>query len=438
LANWFANLFNSVSSEERSGYSVTSEDPFAPLYEQLGLESISVKVNPRAAMGIATFYGCVRLISNLVSSTPFGVFKSLEGSGSERLTSHPLNYILSVRTNDQMSPMIAMRTMVLNCLVHGFAIARIQKNGRNQPSSLFPYPSQNVGILEDPKSGRVFFQVIDNGELLYLAEDEVVYLKDLSFAGTTGGSIIKWQASTIKLDLLTGSFVERYYEKGTFIGGFLETPIPSNDAESARITKERVVDALEGGRGFGFAVLGPGIKWHPVSRSPVESELIKIFAKSDQDIAKMFNTPLSMIGDTQGDTSWGAGVQQAFIRLTNTVIIPIATQIEQEINYKCFRKDEILAGCYSKFNFRNLLRGDSQAYGEYVAKMIQVGVYSPDEVRAWDEMSPIPGGLGAKYYMQGAMTPMERLGEMTNNNNLSNDTGKTISAADNIGGSGGD
>jgi len=417
-----------------------SGDPFAPLYEQLGLEGITVNVNARAAMGISTFFGCVRLISNLTATTPFAVYKELEAGGAKREKGHPLDYLLTIRTNDQMAPIIAMRTMVLNCIVHGFSIARIDKNGRNQPISIFPFPSQNVGILEDPKSTRVFFQVVEDGELKYYAEDEVIYLKDLSFNGIKGGSIIKWQDATIKLDLLTGGFVQKYYEKGTFIGGFLETPIPANDAESARITKERVVESLEGGKngGFGFAVLGPGIKWHPVSRTPVESELIKIFDKSDRDIAKMFGVPLSLIGDTEKTTSWGTGVEQMFIGLTRSVIIPIATQIEQEVNYKCFRRDELKAGYYTKFNFKALLRGDSAAYGEFVARMIQIGVYSPDEVRALDEMSPIPGGWGAKHYMQGAMVPMERLGEVTNNNNLSNDTGKTISAADSSGSSGSD
>ncbi|WP_255356481.1 phage portal protein [Dyadobacter sp. Leaf189] len=394
-------------------------------------------MSARTAMGISTFFGCVRLISNLTASTPYAVYKELEGGGSKRAKTHPLDYLLTVRSNDQMAPIIAMRTMVLNCIVHGFSIARIDKNGRNQPVSYFPYPSQNVGILEDPKSGRVFFQVVDNGDLKYFAEDEVIYLKDLSFNGIKGGSVIKWQDATVKLDLLTGSFVQRYYEKGTFIGGFLETPIPANDAESAKITKERVVESLEGSKngGFGFAVLGPGIKWHPVSRTPVESELIKIFDKSDRDIAKVFGVPLSLIGDTEKTTSWGTGVEQMFIGLTRSVIIPIATQIEQEINYKCFRRDELQAGFYTKFNFRALLRGDSKAYGEFVARMIQIGVYSPDEVRALDEMSPIPGGWGAKHYMQGAMVPMDKLGEFHINKKPDNDTGETISASDDGGSS---
>ena len=364
-------------------------------------------------MGISTFYGCVRIISNLLSSTPFGVYKELESGGSEREKIHPLYYALGIRSNRNMSPVIAKRTMIMNCLVFGFAIARIDRNVKRQTVSYYPYPSDIVNVYQDERTGFYFFQVTDNGKLLTFSEDDVIFLKDLSFDGTKGVSLINWQSKTIKLDLLTKEFASKYYENGTFIGGFLETPLEAKNKEAAVEYKRRIIESLEGQNGgAGFAVLGPGIKWHPVSRSPVESEMMALFNKSDKDIAKMFGVPLSLIGDTEKQTSWGTGVEQMFIGLVRSVLIPLATQIEEEFNYKCFRLDEIQKGYYTKFNFRALLRGDSAAYGEYMTKMIGVGVYSPDEARAFDEMAPIEGGFGSRHFTQGANVPLDRIDDI--------------------------
>lgn len=388
-----------------------------------GLEGISARVNARTAMGISTFFGCVRLISNLTSSNSFDVYKELSDGGSDKAKKHSLHYLLTTRPNLQMTPVVFKRTMVCNAIVHGFSIAQVTKDEKRSPTSLIPYPSHNVSIIEDTHTGFFFFRVTHNNATFYLSEDEVIFLKDLDFDGRYGGSIIDWQSKTIKLDLLTTGFAEKYYEKGTFIGGFLETPIPANDNESAKIYKKRVVESLKGeDGGFGLAILGPGIKWHSVARTPVESQLMEIFNKSDRDIAKMFNVPLSLIGDTEKQTSWGTGVEQMFIALTRSVIIPIAQQIEEEFNFKCFRRDEIDDGYYTQFNFRALLRGDSAAYGEYVTKMLQNGTYTHDEVRAFDNMAPIPGGFGKRHYINGAQIPVDKIDEFLSSKTKDNGT----------------
>jgi HK97 family phage portal protein len=433
LTNWYDSIAGFFSTAESRG---VSNSPTAGLKDEaalarlLGFDRIYARANSRTAMGISTFFGCVRLIVNLTSSTPIGVYQYLKTGGSESRPDHQLDYLLSVRPNPQMTPIIAIATLVINFKVHGAAIAKIIRDKNRRPIGIFPVPTQDVNFIEDPATGVYFFQITTNGLNEVLSEDDVIFLKDLGFDGRIGTSVINWQSAVIKLDALTHKFAENYYEKGTFIGGFLETPLDADDEDSAKEYKKRVVESLSGkDGGLGLAILGPGIKWHAVSRTPLESQLVEIFNKSDKDIAKMFGVPLSLIGDTEKQTSWGTGVEQMFIGVTRSVIMPIAVQMEQEIRYKCFRTDEIKGGYYVKFNFRGLLRGDSTQFSNYVRTMVNSGLYSIDEVRALEEMPPLPDGLGSRNMVQGAMVPLEFMEEFIKSRNKQTASGKTDNSA---------
>jgi HK97 family phage portal protein len=403
---WLTKRHLQTNGAQSAPYSLT-DDAIARI---LGIETLSANASPRTAMGIATFFGCVRFISDLIASQPYGLYKKLPGGGSASATDHPLHDLIHTRPNAQMSSFIARRTLVMNFIVYGYAVAQIYRDENYRTVGFKPFPSSKVSVLEDPLTGFNFFQITTNSGMLTLSEDEVIFLKDTSFDGTTGGSIVKWQPKTIKTELLIKNFTERFYEKGTFMSGFLTTDLDPKNHEAAKIYKERFVEALEGDEtgGYGFAILGMNAKWEKVGITPIEAQILPLLERTDKEICKMFGVPLAMIGDTEKTTSWGTGVEQAFIGVTNTVIIPKAIQIEQEIDYKCLSASERKKGYYTKMNFRNLLRGDAKSYGEYIAKMVQIGAFNQDEVRAWEEMAPIEGGHGKYYWIQGAMMRIDQ------------------------------
>lgn len=433
MGSWFTNPFKSkrsLSTESLSGTYGLTDDAFARI---LGLDTISANATPQTAMGIATFFGCVRFISDLIASQPFNLHKKLKSGGSETASDHPLYDLIHTRPNAQMSSFIARRTMVANLLVYGYAVAHIVRDEDNRPIAIKPYPSSKVSILEDPETGFNFFHITTASQHLILSEDDVIFLKDVSFDGTIGSGITKWQKKTIKTGLLIANYTEKYYEKGTFMSGFLTTNIDPKNKEAAKIYKERMVEAMQGNDtgGYGFAILGDGAAWHSVAQTPVESQIIPFLERGDKDICKFFGVSPAMIGDTEKQTSFGTGVEQSFIGVTNSVIIPKATQIEQEFDYKCLSARERKAGYYTKMNFRNLLKGDAKSYGEFIAKMVQIGAYNLDEVRAWDEMSPIEGGYGKEHYMQGAMVPLSELKKLISSKNQENGQRQTVSTSDN-------
>jgi HK97 family phage portal protein len=434
LGNWIKDFFigeqpktavPNVRADQRSVLASTMDD--ADIYlKKLGLENLRVHVNAKNAMGIATFYSCVSYLSRVIACLPYNVIRSKENGGIERVREHPLDYILETRFNKNMTPFNAKRAMILNYLVHGWAIAEVKRDRSRKPYEIIPYPCNKVNILHDELSDEYFFDITHAKKRL--SQDDVIFLKDLSFDGATGGSIIDWQAQTIKIDLFAKGFTEKYFEKGTFMGGIIEHPQMANvkNEDDAKAIKKSFVDAFgsNGDGGFGVAVLAPGVKFHPVGLPPNQSQLLEIFNMSKKDIALMFGVPLSILGDTEVQSSWGSGVEQMYINLINNVLAPIVIQVEQEFDYKCFSRAEIKGGHYTKHNFRGLLRGDMKAQAEFWAKMVSNGIYTPDEARYYDEKEPLPNGVGAKAYMNGTMNPLDMMDEIKGAKYGKNDTRK--------------
>src|SRR5579862_3897468 len=60
-----------------------------------------VEVNELTAMQIAAYVGCVRVLSDAVSSTPFGVIEILKSGSERQAPDHPLNEVLSLKPNEE-------------------------------------------------------------------------------------------------------------------------------------------------------------------------------------------------------------------------------------------------------------------------------------------------------------------------------------------------
>jgi len=368
-----------------------------------GINVSLTDVSPRAAMGIATFFGCVVTISDLIASQPFGVYQETD-KGRRKAKDHPLHNLISRRPNRSMSAFIAKRTLLMNSYYYGDGIAVIKRDRYNRPYEITPVDAANVTILEDDETGYLFYGVASPTGVTWYSDLDVIHIKDYTLSGLKGFSSSKWHAQTLKINLAAKGLQQKTLENGAFANGFISSQIGANRSEDAKLYKQRVIESLNDGSGI--AVLGGDAKWVPVTRSPLEVQLIETLSRCDADWHKVFRIPPIMLGDTEKQTSFGSGVEQMFIQVTNSVLIPKATEIEQEFDYKCFRTDELASGYYTSINFQNLLRGDSQARAEYYSKLGMMGYVTQDEVRAWEEMGPHPGGVGADAWIGQNMMPL--------------------------------
>jgi HK97 family phage portal protein len=139
------------------------------------------------------------------------------------------------------------------------------------------------------------------------------------------------------------------------------------------------------------AVLSGGFKWKAIQITPEESQFLQTRQFQGVEIAQMMGVPPHMIGIVDRSTSWGTGIEQQSIGFVTYTLRPWLTRIEAAMT------EALPRGQFVKFNVDGLLRGDHKSRNEAYRIAIEGGWRNPDEVRALEDLPPIPGGVGAKF-----------------------------------------
>jgi HK97 family phage portal protein len=96
-----------------------------------------------------------------------------------------------------------------------------------------------------------------------------------------------------------------------------------------------------------------------------------------------------MAGLEDKQTSWGTGVEQMTIGFTKFAVQPDCENWEEEIARALLGDDD---RTFVKFSLGGLLRGDSSARAAFYKTMREIGAYSANDVRAFEDLNPRDGG----------------------------------------------
>ena len=126
-----------------------------------------------------------------------------------------------------------------------------------------------------------------------------------------------------------------------------------------------------------------------LSIAPEEAQFLQSRMFQITEIARWFRLPPHMLGDLERATF--SNVEQQDINFVKYSLAPWLKRWEQELNRKLLTQEE-KKNTFIEFNLDGLLRGDTQARGEFYTKMIASRVMSPNEVRRKENMNDYNGG----------------------------------------------
>jgi HK97 family phage portal protein len=98
-------------------------------------------------------------------------------------------------------------------------------------------------------------------------------------------------------------------------------------------------------------------------------------------------------------------MEQMSLQFVKETLLPIVRQYEQEFNRKMLTKEQRRQGYYYKFNLKALLRADTATQMEAWFKGVRSAIYTPNEIREWEELPPIEGG--DKAHLSGDLYPID-------------------------------
>jgi HK97 family phage portal protein len=169
--------------------------------------------------------------------------------------------------------------------------------------------------------------------------------------------------------------------------------------------KQNFADLAEGNEDRLF-VLEADMKYEQVSLSPQDIELLQSRKFQIEDICRFFGVPSILVNDNQQTTAWGTGISQIIQGFYKFGLRPYASR------YAASMKANLLTPAERdtidiSFDFDDLLQADYADRVKSGKDGITGGLITPNEWRAGEGLSPVPGG--DKLFLQQQMTPIDQL-----------------------------
>lgn len=383
--------------------------------------STAEPVTRQNAMKLTAVNRAVEVLSDSMAKMPTFI---MDGKTKKHLADHPVLPLLTIRPNEAMPPSVFKKMLEASRLLTGNGycwIVRDPKTGR--PVELIPVPGELVQPFRDTK-GHMWYFITNpvTGQLMTLDGESVCHLKAFSYDGINGVSVLSRAADVIRSGRAAQQYASSLYENAgtpsgvltidTDLNGTLEVKREDGTTEQVKI-KDQIRKEWEKAHSgpsnaHRVAILDMGMKYQPISISPRDVQFVESVDTTVQDIARVFSVPLYKL--MSGKQSYNSNEQNSIEYIVGT-LHPIVTQYEEEWTWKLLRDSEIRAGLEIRMNIMAELKGDFNARANWYRTMREVGVFSPNDICALEDLPDVPGG--DSRYASWNYGPLEKWAELS-------------------------
>lgn len=358
-------------------------------------------VNRSSSLGIAAFWRGVNLITRDVAKLPLIVYRRLPEGGKERAVRHPAYKLLRNNAHPLIKAFDFKQTLTGHALCYGNGYAYIWRDNAGRPLEMWPLdPEATYPVLE--RIGNVvklwYVTRLDGGEERKLPAADVLHIRGLGYDGIRGYDVITYAKETLGLAIGARKYGSIYFKHNARPNVILEYPGElSRDAyQNLRASWERMYQGLD--NAHRTAILENGMKATVLSDNAKQSILIEARKFDVKEIANVLGVPPHKLGD-DGRTSY-ASLEQENQAYLDEALDGWLAQWEQECSAKLLTPQQRERDThFCEFLRSAIVRADlSTRYAAYNTAL-QGGWLSRDEIRAMENLSPLPDGQGASYYI---------------------------------------
>lgn len=382
----------------------TLANPANWLMELFGASNTVVgnRVNTASALSISTVYACVKVLAESIASLPIHLHQEKEGSF--QISLRPENYIVGQEPSERYTSYAFRSAMMLHACLSGNAYAEIIRDGRGGLRELrILNPSCVVPFYE---KGKLYYRV--NADAVYGMGDEsrvlmpyeILHISTMTRNGVIGISPIQELRETMGMDVVNRENAAKTLSRGR-VDGLLKSPNKLT-VEDGKSLREQFGERIRSGD---FPVLQNGVEYQAIQLTPADAQFIQTAQLTRQQIAAAYRVPLHMIGDLSNASF--SNIEHQSLEFVKYTLLPWIKAWEMELNRKLLPVS-IRMSHYFRFNVEGLLRGDLKARMEAHTKAVQWGIMNRDEVRAIENLNPIPDGMGQIFLTPLNMIPIDQ------------------------------
>jgi len=380
-------LLDFFRSEKRNNNFLNANSSFT-----FGGAANRTSVTTDSSMTFSAVFACVRIISESIASLPVRVYRvETDGDKIEELA-HPVNRLLTRKPNDFMTTYTFLDVLMNNLLLEGNSYFYIERDSTARPIGLIPIKNQHVKVINH--EGQIFYDVKDYD--LAIRKEDMLHFFNLSFNGYEGTSVIGSQKTTIGTSIASNDTANSYLGNSSQIGGIIKHPGKLSKEAVARLRtswSQSTSGSFVAGK---TAILEEGMTFEQSKINANDYQLLETRRFQIEEIARIFKVPLSLIGHLEKAANYSS-IEALSIDFVRFTLQPYLVLIEQELNRKLFRENE-LDNYFVRLDSKGLLRGDSAARATYYREMSAIGVLSINEIRRMEDLNRIGDEGDTHYY----------------------------------------
>ena len=399
------NLVKRAAQVVGAGLSLSDFDRFLDMMVG-GQPSYTGKlVSPQTALAVGAVWACVNRISEDIARMPLLTYTE-NGDDREIAKNHYLYPILMEETNPEMTAFRFKLFMQAWVLLAGNAYAEIQTNGRGQIMALWPWRADRTSISRrDGDSGPlVYTYTMQSGKKYHVPGAKMFHLRGLTLNGIQGLSPIEVHKQTVGLSLAVTEHGARFFSNGARPLGIISHPQALSDKAKQNIQNSWMEMHQGLANAHRVAILEEAMVYKDVGYNMVDAQYIEAAGLTDQTVARIYQVPQHKIGIL--DKATFSNIQQQGLDYIQSCMGSWSNNWEQEIGFSLLSPRErqtIAVG----FDFTDLIMGDFQSLGTFIAMLTDRGVANADEVRRkYLKWNAQPDGIGKTFYKAVNMAPV--------------------------------
>lgn len=362
-------------------------------YQPAGVQAVTGhRVTPDMAMRVSTVYAAMRVKSTVMAMLPLQVFETREDGGKDRLPDHRLSSVLA-HPNEWQTGYQLRQLMAAHVTMWGNGICEILPGARGFVDQLVPLHPAHVTLKDQMPDGRLVYEYMppDGHRPRILRTGEVLHVMGPSHDGRWGLSVLSLMRDAVGLALATQEHGGRQFGGNSpMMKGILTSTGPVGlKAEQEKQLTQSFARAHSGANAHGVAYLPPGLDWQSVGMSNEDAQFLETRDFQVSDLLRFMAVPGVLVGHGEKTATY-ASAEQFFQSFVTYHLDPDFVAMEKAIGRDLLEDGE-RDRVFVKHNRNALLRGDASSRSEFYGKMVELGIYTRNEVRAFEDINPLDG-----------------------------------------------
>lgn len=354
----------------------------------MGPTSVSgQRVTEQSALKLPAVYACVRVISEAVAALPLIVYKRGRDGSKKRARDHSLYRLLHDSPNPFMDSFTVFEMLIAGCLLRGNAYAQVDRDGDGVVVAIYPLRSSRITVKV--KNDKVFYEYQQGTVKKKYKWQDILHLKGLSFDGIVGVSPLALLSETIGRAQAVNEYSAKYFANDASPGGVLRHPGMLGEKAAYNLRKAWNSRFSGNANSHRTAILEEGMEYQPMGLSPEDSQMIDSAKFGVVEVCRAYKVPLNLVQDHERSTYSNVTEQnRSFVVHT---LQPWLKRVEQVCNRTLFTEKE-KEKYFVEHKLDSLLKGDQKTRYECYQIGIEQGFLSKNDVRGFENLSPVPGG----------------------------------------------